>query len=100
GVQRRAAIIREGTPHRRTGAPPDCGFRITPARGTPFEGGPPPDTLLSVFFSMSVPPGGGVCGFLGGMAVTRVGGRRGGSTGDGAANGALPLRDHSGHGHS
>jgi len=53
GVQRRAAIIREGTPHGRTVAPHDCGFRITPACETPFEGAPPTDTLLAFFLRMS-----------------------------------------------
>jgi hypothetical protein len=54
GVQGWAAIIREGTPHGRTGAPHDFSFRIMPSCEAPFHGAYPADTLFACFLGMAV----------------------------------------------
>jgi hypothetical protein len=54
GFQGWAAIIREGTPHGRTVAPPHFSFRIMPSFEAPFNGAYPTDTLFEFFLGMAV----------------------------------------------
>jgi hypothetical protein len=54
GLQGWAAIIREGTPHGRTGAPHDFSFRSMPSCEAPFNGADPTDTLFECFLGMAV----------------------------------------------
>ena len=54
GFQGWASIVREGTPHRRTVAPHDFGFRVAPSFKAPFDGTYPTDTLFQFFLGMAV----------------------------------------------
>jgi hypothetical protein len=100
GFQGWASIIREGTPHGRTVAPHDFGFRVTPSFEAPFDGAYPTDTLLECFLRMPVRLVDGFRGFMEGMTGTELVRHLGSSMGYGAAHGELPIGDHSCHGHS
>ena len=54
GLQGWASIIRKGTPHGRTVAPHDCGFRIAPSFEAPFNGAYPTDPLFEFFLGMAI----------------------------------------------
>jgi hypothetical protein len=92
GFQGWASIIREGTPHGRTVAPHDFGFRITPSFEAPFNGAYPTDTLFELFLGMAVGVIHGLRRLVEIMEVTQLVWHIGEHFRDGTADGKLAVR--------
>jgi len=94
GFQGWASIIREGTPHGRTGAPHDFGFGITPSFEAPFHGAHPTDPLFACFLGMAIGVINGLRRLAEIMAVTQLVWHIGAHLRDGPADGPLAVRHH------
>ena len=92
GLQGWASIIRKGTPHGRTVAPHDFGFRITPSFEAPFNGAYPTDTLFACFLGMTVGVINGLCRLVEIMEVTELVWHIGEHFRDGTTDGQLAVR--------
>jgi hypothetical protein len=92
GFQGWASIIGEGTPHGRTVAPHDFGFRITPAFEAPFNGADPTDTFFEVFLGMAVSVINGLRCLAEIMEVTQLVWHIGEHLRDGTAEGQWAVR--------
>jgi hypothetical protein len=99
GVQGWASIVREGTPHGRTVAPHDFGFRVAPAFETPFDGAYTTDTLFQFFLGMAVGVINGLRGLAEIMEVTELVWHIGEHLRDGTADGQLAVRNETNNRH-
>ena len=93
GFQGWAAIIREGTPHGRTVAPPNFGCRVTPSVKAPFDGADPTHTLFQCFLGMAVGCIDGLGCLAEVMKVTELVWHIGEHLRDGTADGQLAIRN-------
>jgi len=92
---RRSAIVSEGTPDRAAVSSDDLGRGVGASLHGPFQGAHATDVFFEDLLRMAVRLVDGFRGFLQGMEVTELGWHLGSSMGHGAANGALPIGDHS-----
>jgi len=93
GFQRGASIVCEGTPHSRTVAPHDFGFRVAPSFEAPFDGTYPTDTLFQFFLGMAIGFINGLRRFTEIMEVTKLVWHSREHLRDGTADGKLAVRN-------
>jgi hypothetical protein len=92
GCQGWASLIREGTPHGRTGAPHAVGGRGTPSCEAPCEGAYPTPTLFAFLLRLAVGVLAGLGGLTERMAVTQLVGHSREPRRDGTADGQVAVR--------